>query len=358
MKISVVVPVYNAQAYLTDMLDSVLSQKFKEWELLLIVSKSEDNSLEVCQSYAKKTSNIRVIEMSKGSAGTARNIGLKESTTEYIMFVDADDLLPDVDVLDQFYNLATESGADIIVSNYMRLWKGKLLTAVSHKSFSGLEQNTEDFRFQGFFSIGTLSYVWGKLYRKKFLEENHISFSDISYAEDKLFNIQCCLNGARYAFMDDIGYIYRRNEKSISYQYNPQQSQCWIKIAKLIRDDIKKEKINRENKKNATIGLIEYILFFGIFFAAKMEYTDGVGTIKGVRDLIKDYHSEALVKKSFKILARDSRVKELSQLHWKAMLRLFSVAINWHLYRMIAVGIKVLVLLRIDERLSDTGLRE
>ena len=59
MMISVIVPVYNAQAYLSDMIDSVLSQKFAEWELLLIVSKSEDDSLEICQSYAKKTSKIR-----------------------------------------------------------------------------------------------------------------------------------------------------------------------------------------------------------------------------------------------------------------------------------------------------------
>ena len=75
MMISVIVPVYNAQAYLSDMIDSVLSQKFAEWELLLIVSKSEDDSLEICQSYAKKTSKIRVIEMPSGSAGMARSNG-------------------------------------------------------------------------------------------------------------------------------------------------------------------------------------------------------------------------------------------------------------------------------------------
>lgn len=360
MKISVIVPVYNAQAYLSDMIDSVLSQKFAEWELLLIVSKSEDNSLAICQSYAKKTSKIRVIEMPSGSAGMARNIGLKEAMAEYIMFVDADDLLPDGEVFERFYHRAIESKADIVVSNYMRLWKGNLLKAASHESFSGLEQNIEDFRFQGFFSVGTLSYVWGKLYRKKFLEENDISFTDISYAEDKLFNIQCCLDGARYAFMDEIGYIYRKNEKSISYQYNPKQSKCWITIAKQIRDYAKKNKTNTENKeiKNAATGLIEYILFFGIFFATKMEYTDGAGSIKQVRDLIKNYHADPLVKKAFKKLVRDPRVKELSQLHWRVMLRLFSMAINWKLYGVLVIRIKVLVLLRIDERLSDTGLRE
>lgn len=145
MMISVIVPVYNAQAYLSDMIDSVLSQKFAEWELLLIVSKSEDDSLEICQSYAKKTSKIRVIEMPSGSAGMARNIGLKEAMAEYIMFVDADDLLPDGEVFERFYHRAIESKADIVVSNYMRLWKGNLLKAASHESFSRYRAGSRGF---------------------------------------------------------------------------------------------------------------------------------------------------------------------------------------------------------------------
>lgn len=357
--ISVIVPVYNAQAYLSTMLDSILSQSYQDWELILVVSKSKDDSLEICKSYAKNCSKIRVYEEAVSSPGAARNKGLIETQGDYIMFVDADDFLTDEQILDRFFYQAMKSGADIVVSNYMRLWKGKLLKATSHASFSGIEQDREDFRFQGFFSIGTLSYVWGKLYRRQFLEENQIFFNDIAYAEDKLFNMQCCLKGARYAFLDEIGYVYRRNEQSISYQYNPKLKECWLTIAKQLRSYVKKDrKESLQGTEKAATGLIEYILFFGIFFAAKMEYADGVGSIKGVRDLIKDYHADPIVKKAFKMLVRDPRVKELSQLHWRVMLRLFSVAINWKLYGVLAVGIKVLVLLRIDERLSDTGLRE
>lgn len=76
------------------------------------------------------------------------------------------------------------------------------------------------------------------------------------------------------------------------------------------------------------------------------------------RRLLKIIIQIRLLKKAFKKLVRDPRVKELSQLHWRVMLRLFSLAINWKLYGVLAVGIKVLVLLRIDERLSDTGLRK
>lgn len=186
------------------------------------------------------------------------------------MFVDADDYLANEEILSRLFWKAQESGADIVVANYMRLWKGKQLNAVSHVSFSEKSQNTEDFRFQGFFSVGTLSYVWGKLYRKSFIEQNHICFADIAYAEDKLFNMQCCLSGAKYAFIDEIGYIYRRNEQSVSFRYNPHLKECWLEIATLLRRYAKEIKV--EDKKTAEIvkdaasGLIEYLLFFGSFF--------------------------------------------------------------------------------------------
>ena len=362
MKISVIVPVYNAQIYLENMLESILSQKFDDWELVLIVSKSVDKSLEICQEYAKKHSRIRIIEVDKASAGQARNLGLKEATAEYTMFIDADDLLPDNETLNKFLAVAEETGDDIVVSNYMRLWKGNLLKAASHVGFSKKGQQTEDFRFQGFFSVGTLAYVWGKLYRKEFLDKNQILFADVTYAEDKLFNMQCYLNGAHYAFFDDVGYIYRRNEASVSYQYNSRLMECWIKIAKQLRNYTRNKSQENErvvlNEKYAEAGLIEYILFFGIFFSAKMEYTGGSSTIKEVRKFIKQYHKDMIVKKAFMKLARGKRIRQLSQLHWRAMIRMFSIAINCHLYGLIAIGIKVLVLLRVDERLSDTGLRE
>ena len=362
MKISIIVPVYNAQVYLSDMLDIIVSQSYRDWELLLIVSKSNDNSLEICQNYARNCSKIRIFEENLSSPGAARNKGLSEAQADYIMFVDADDYLANEEILSRLFWKAQESGADIVVANYMRLWKGKRLNAASHVCFSKKNQQTEDFRFQGLFSVGTLSYVWGKLYRKEFLDKNQIWFSDITYAEDKLFNMQCCLGGARYAFLDDIGYIYRRNEQSISYQYNPNLKECWLEMVALLKRYVRMQQWENEKKaecvKDSAIGLIEYILFFGIFFSAKMEYTGGSGTVKSVRKLIKEYHKEPLVRKVFIRLTKDSRIRDLSQFHWRVMIRIFSIAINWHLYGLIAIGIKVLVLLRIDERLSDTGLRE
>lgn len=88
--------------------------------------------------------------------------------------------------------------------------KDKILPATKHQSFALCSPSSEEFRFQGFFSVGTLSYAWGKLYRREFLRNHQIYFADLSYAEDKLFNMQCYICDAKYAFLEDIGYIYRK----------------------------------------------------------------------------------------------------------------------------------------------------
>lgn len=354
--ISVIVPVYQAQQYLTKMLDSILSQTYTDWELILVVSNSMDDSFKICESYARKDARIRVFSGDNMSAAAARNKGLEKARAEYISFVDADDFLPTETVLEALFKKAVQTKADITVANYERLWDGHFLPAQSHRCFSSKDTQSEDFRFQGFFSVGTLSYVWGKLYRKQFLNKNHLRFAKVEYSEDKLFNIQCYLDGARYAFVEAIGYVYRKNERSVSYRYNPHLKECWLEIASAIKRQVQNKKTG-SNEKNAAQGLIEYLLFFGIFFSMKMEYTEGHRSIAEVQTLIRDYQSNPLAKRAFRKLVSDRRINQLSQMNWKVMIRLFSVAVNCRMYWAIAVGIRLLVALRVDERLSDTGLR-
>ena len=190
-KISVIIPVHNAEKYIAEAVQSVMEQSYTNWELFLIENGSEDSSLEVCTKLANKDSRIQVLKEKNKGAGSARNTGLCSAEGEYIVFIDADDYLPDKSVFQRYMNIAKQIRADIIVSNYVRLWNRKILPAAGHDSFSVYSPDSEEFRFRGFFSVGTLSYVWGKLYRKAFLDENNIVFSDFEYAEDKLFNRPC-----------------------------------------------------------------------------------------------------------------------------------------------------------------------
>lgn len=201
-KISVIIPVHNAEKYIDKAVQSVMEQNYTNWELLLIENGSEDASLDICKKNAEKDSRIQVLKEKNKGAGSARNTGLCSAEGEYIVFIDADDYLPDKSVFQRYMNIAKQIRADIIVSNYVRLWNGKILPAAGHDSFSVYSPDSEEFRFRGFFSVGTLSYVWGKLYRKSFLDQNRITFSEYPYAEDKLFNMQCYVCGAKYAFIE------------------------------------------------------------------------------------------------------------------------------------------------------------
>ena len=343
--VSIIVPVYNAEAYLPEMIESVIFQNYNNWELLLIDNCSMDNSFEICQSYEKKDVRIRVMQETEKGPAAVRNHGLLAAHGGYIMFLDADDFLADNAVLDRFVNVMKHEEADIVVGN------------------------SEDFRFQGFFSVGTLSYVWGKLYRKQFLEKNEAVFENLPYAEDKLFNIQCYLCNPKYAFIQETGYIYRKNDDSISFTYRPNSLECWMAIAyrlqKLLTEKeikqihcLKDENVERECLEKKYWGFIYYLIFFAIFFDAKMEYVEHNHSILAVKKLIKMYQTDDLSKETFVQLKRKTYTGKLSQKLWKIMIQGFSMAMWFHLYWGLAFGIKLLIDLRIDEKLSDTGLRE
>lgn len=354
-KISVIIPVHNAEKYIDNAVQSVMEQNYTNWELLLIENGSEDASLDICKKNAEKDSRIQVLKEKNKGAGSARNTGLCSAEGEYIVFIDADDYLPDKSVFQRYMNIAKQIRADIIVSNYVRLWNGKILPAAGHDSFSVYSPDSEEFRFRGFFSVGTLSYVWGKLYRKSFLDQNRITFSEYPYAEDKLFNMQCYVCGAKYAFVEQIGNVYRKNEDSVSYKYNPESSRCWLGIAQTFKNWMEEEGKDVEQYE----GLIQYTVFFASFFDAKMEYQKRRKSIWMIWKILRIYGNDSIGKDCFAKLACDRKcIPQLNQKIWRIVIKGFSRGMKWKCYLALSFGIKQLIEHRVDEKLSDTGLRE
>ena len=111
--ISVIIPVYNVEAYLARCLDSILAQTYTNLEILIIDDGSTDNSGTLCDEYAQKDSRIRVIHQENQGLAEVRNIGLREAKGEYIQFVDSDDWI-DPETIETCYRLSKEYGADIV----------------------------------------------------------------------------------------------------------------------------------------------------------------------------------------------------------------------------------------------------
>ena len=117
-QISVIVPVYNVEKYLNRCVESILSQTFKDFELLLIDDGSTDNSGSICDEYEKKDCRIKVIHKPNSGPSDARNVGIELAIGKYILFVDSDDWVSN-DLLDFLYKLIVKNNADIALSGYI-----------------------------------------------------------------------------------------------------------------------------------------------------------------------------------------------------------------------------------------------
>lgn len=351
--ISIIIPVCQAEAYLEECLHHILMQTFQNWELILVENGSTDNSLQICREYEERDDRIHVFQEERRGAAFARNRGLKEAGGTYVFFVDADDYLADADVIEAFYRKAEESKASVIVGNYERLWDGRRLTATTHKSLQEIDREEAAFRFRGFFSIGILSYLWGKMYRRDFLEKNQINFDALTYAEDKLFNFRCYCKGASYAFLDKCVYVYRRNDKSVSYQYREHAREDWTTIVLETEREIRENKLPEEY-----LDLAGFTVFFATFFDAKMEYVKTGGSKKAMAQCIYAYASAEETGKYFILFSKRSAWKKGCSLLWRSGIYGFSVAMRWKLYHLLACVLALFIRWRVDERLSDTGKRK
>lgn len=346
--VSLVIPVYNAREYLKQCVDKILEQTYQDLEVILVDNGSTDDSLAICREYEKNYDNIHVcVETEKGVAH-ARNTGMKQACGAYLMFVDADDYLKSKQTLACLVKKAKESQADIVIGNYVRLWEGRVLPAARNLSLQTLDRDSMEFRFRGFFSQGILSYAWGRVYRREFLENAGITFLPYTYAEDKAFNFCCYLSGASYAFVNENVYVYRKNEDSVSFSYRKDSKECWMKIA----EDTKKW-----DKENHCMDLVGNTICFAAFFDAKMEYEHENGGRQAARQCLAAYGEDAFAREYFELFIK-GKMPGVSSAMWKMMLWGFSVAMTMRLYGLLSFGISLLVNCGIDEILSDTGKRK
>lgn len=115
--ISVILPVYNSKDFLCECIDSIISQTFTKWELIIVDDGSSDGSSDICDKYADGNSKIRVIHKTNGGLSSARNCGLDTAKGEYIYFIDSDDVLHR-EALSHLYDIATKYGSDITSAHY------------------------------------------------------------------------------------------------------------------------------------------------------------------------------------------------------------------------------------------------
>jgi glycosyltransferase involved in cell wall biosynthesis len=200
-KITVIIPIYNAELYLERCIDSIVNQSFKDIELICVNDGSTDNSEQIIKKYQDKHNNIILISKKNKGVSAARNIGLERSNSDYIYFVDADDWLSP-DCLESIYNAAISSQADIIYFNANIYKNNTLINYYNLKRLKSIKNKDLLFKMM-------IHAVWNKLYKKEFLLKNDIKFPvGIKSSEDNIFNEMCHFHAPKYFILDKKLYNY------------------------------------------------------------------------------------------------------------------------------------------------------
>lgn len=214
-KISVIVPIYNAQQYLKDTINSLINQTLKNIEIILVNDGSTDNSKKICEEYAKRDERIILINKENGGQADARNAGLNIAKGKYIMFLDADDLY-ELDSCEHMYNVIEDTKSDYVIGNYQMMdedgtkWEKP---AFDIKEYQQFKINKNDYQ-KSFFVMN--STVWNKIYSNQFLKDNNIIFKVLSPSEDDYFTSLCYIKAKSGFYTSKVMYLYRNSPKSSS----------------------------------------------------------------------------------------------------------------------------------------------
>lgn len=214
-KVSVIIPIYNAEKYLNECLDSILSQTYNNLEILAIDDGSEDTTASLIKSFADQDERIVAYYNDNHGVSYTRNFGLKHCTGEYVTFVDSDDIVSQ-DFIEQMVHDLEESKADIAVTNVTKnsVFKPEMFTngdTILYKDSQMLEQLFE--KFEGF--------LCNKLYKTNLILKNNIWLEeDIAVCEDLLFNVRYFLNCKKAVYNSGKKYFYRQISDSATNRLN------------------------------------------------------------------------------------------------------------------------------------------
>lgn len=209
-RISVIMPVYNAESYVRESVADVLAQTYQNLEIILVDDGSTDNSLAILREFAVTDNRVKIIESENKGPSHARNLGLDVATGEYIRFVDADDRIPKDSMERLVVPYQEYENIDLVIGNYTCVPDKNYMTGdIFHSGIVEKEEFVRDFAtYTKSFYFGV---PWNKLYRRDLIQKYDFHFDEsIVWCEDLLFNIdyyECCSK------------IYRINCEKGIYEY-------------------------------------------------------------------------------------------------------------------------------------------
>lgn len=224
--VTVIVPVYKAEKFLSKCLESIINQSYKDIEIILVNDGSPDKSLEIAQEFVVKDKRIKIINKENEGVSVARNIALDIARGEYICFVDSDDYV-ELDMIAEMYKKIEDYDADLILSDYNRVFPDRIKEEmmIIDEGFYSDKRLLIEF-FEDYISLtdkfGTNQFACTKLFKKEIIDKYKIRFNrNLKIGEDHLFTAQYishiksfyALTGRRF-----YNYVYQTQSTMVAYR--------------------------------------------------------------------------------------------------------------------------------------------
>lgn len=221
MFFSIILPVYNGERFLSQSIESVLSQSFRDYELIIINDGSTDSTLNICLSYTSSDTRIRIVNKQNEGVSVARNQGLNIAKGEYILFIDSDDILY-VNALNILHEKLCDVSLDYLRYEYQTIDEnGKKLypnyeAKIRAKYQGQILKSTDCIRYL----VRNEFFLWSGVFKRSLIEYYHICFLEgCTYCEDTLFMMQYFMQSTNHLYLPSILYGYRKTDSAVTSHF-------------------------------------------------------------------------------------------------------------------------------------------
>ena len=233
--LTIIIPAYNCEELIETCIQTIYSQTYEGYEIIIVDDGSTDHTGEICDRIALNHANTCVIHKQNGGVASARNAGIEHAKGQHILFVDADDLLVDTHYVQ---DMMAFREYDYVAAGHTCRWEQS--GTVYRKTVSSLTKCSSSDSYalpNAFFERGYFHACWGKLYSSKILLENNIRFPQCRLSEDSLFNIKYMEHIHSWIIVESTGYCYmkRRNGQNATARFEESDIETYVNMHTLLR---------------------------------------------------------------------------------------------------------------------------
>ena len=309
MFFSVIVPVYKVEKYLSSCIESVLSQTFSDFELILVDDGSTDSCPEICDSYKEKDSRIKVIHKQNGGLASARRAGIKLAEGEYVFNLDSDDLI-EQDTLECAYEIIKNTHCEIVSFSYRWVNDGKTVDLTNDGIDEGLylKRDIQKYIYPRILMDKNMNhisyYLSGKAVKRELLTPHQLNVNEkISLGEDLCCVIPCYLNAQSVYISKKTAYLYTVRCDSISKAFNANQIYLIEDVINEISTEELKNVIDYEKQ------LCRYSCFMCFAILASAAQGNHFRSIKEIKsNILNSVHKEKISGAEFDNISLKSRI--------------------------------------------------